>query len=710
MDKFWEILQQIIKYFEISGKIAALITTILVIIRFVGYKYKKPILRIFKKNGFFGLLLMTRIIFGFRNNASTYTRMFCEYLIANNPKGELKRKDLKMYYKNFIQYYVKRNYDYIALKSTFEAIEILESEYLIRYFDFYSHPKNIKKYGVDPQKTLAFLLYIVIEKGYLVPAILLPGLQDHYNDDWSAITNRYLHNAQKVKNHNELFMFYTWLMWGPSYMPKYNVLDYKLLQYGMGDESKTFNVVLNNSNRSVSLWNLVSEFANNHSYGLDCQMTLRVNHKNSYIDKNIDMFGLEVLPFLEKIKHSKKPVILEHVDYTPSGSCSTDAKYFSAYIWALFIKVNDKNKGSKIKASDCVAFYGHANISEQTSYNFFKDTLAKNILFHFEQNYQNNKNKYYLNTTLNKDIYITVKNVISERIKVADEFGNWLKTNVVLEEIVSIKTLLNLFDEEFSITQKEINFQKITLESVKTKELLSRFYISVYLPNFPDINERESLDSLIYYLEKQESGLNGKNNYHIIIGTIGDEIVGGIIGDYFEEINSGVIEFVVVNEKYRMKNNGKKLVNEMIRIFNEDANRNGHKEINYVFIEAENQLIVPEELLFEAKLSTNFWKSQKFQVLDFDYIQPIIGQDKQPVEHLYLGALVVNAKLDENSIKNDVVKKFLINYAKYAMNILKPEEDDIILKNFKNLGENDITLKRIDQYLKDYSMQKNFKK
>lgn len=75
-----------------------------------------------------------------------------------------------------------------------------------------------------------------------------------------------------------------------------------------------------------------------------------------------------------------------------------------------------------------------------------------------------------------------------------------------------------------------------------------------------------------------------------------------------------------------------------------------------------------------------------------------------------MGALVVNAKLDENSIKNDVVKKFLINYAKYAMNILKPEEDDIILKNFKNLGENDITLKRIDQYLKDYSMQKNFKK
>jgi len=703
MAEIWKIILEVLEYFSIFNKVTGLalfLTSVFLFVRFFGFKYKKPILYIFKKNSLFGLFLMSKITISFRKNPIVLTRMFCEYLIINNHNQKLSHGNLRMYHKIFLQNYVKKDYDSIDIKSTFDAIKVYSSPFMKRYFSFFKDEKNMRKYDINTREPLSFLLLIMIEKGYLLPAISLPGLQDHYNDDWSLITNRYFKNAKSTENTSELFMFYTWLMWGPSYMPNYRRRDYKLVQYGMGDESKTFNVFLNVSDKAIKLWDQIKESIEDYGYGMQCGLKLKVYEKQSYIENNNNMFGNEVSPFLNKIVESDKPIILEHVSHSVSISGAEDSKYFSAYIWALFVKTENNVVDEKFGINNCIAFFEHANIAENSNYDYLFKALVNKMLLHFEINYKTCSEKYYLNNTLNEDIYIKIKDEFNKRTKIEDEFGLWLQKHIIFNKIITIGTLLGRFDEEFSMNKQNMSFHEIKAGCNKSMELLSRFYVSIYLNNFPDENERETLDNFIQYLNNEKEGKNGRNHYHILICTIEGEIAGGIISDYFEEINSAVFEFIVVNEKYRRKHVGARLIDEMTNILNNDSNKYNHNNVDYIFIETENPTEVHDEIKSKATQTVEFWRRQRFLAIDFKYIQPSIGSGKQAVEHLFLAVKLCKPSLDEKTIKSSLLKKFLSFYAKYAMSIEDPDKDEIILMNYTNLFEDEVELKYIDEYLK----------
>lgn len=712
MEIIWKFLMDILDFFSIFNKITGLVlflVSIFLFIRFFGFRYKKPILFIFKKNNFFALFLMSKISISFRKNPKILTRMFCEYLIAQNYNKKLTTKDLRIHHKNFIQRYVKKDYDSIDIKSTFDAKEIFDCPYMKRYFTFYNNPKNQKLYDIDTRKVLSFVLPLNIEKGYLLPAILLPGLQGHYNDDWSSISNRYLQNAKTSSNTSELFMFYTWLMWGPSYMPKYRRRDYKLMQYGMGDESKTFNVVLNSSESSVKLWDQITDSIKNYGYGLQCGLRLSVNEKNAYIETNTNMFGNEVSPFINKMLESNTSIILEYIDRFVPVSATGDFKYFSAYIWVLFIKTETPITGENFGINNCVAFFEHANIAENTNYTFLLNSMIQKILLHFENNYQYCSSKYFLNNALSEDVYDKVKIAIDDRANINDAFGKWLKESIILENVITIGALLDRFDEEFSMSKQPLSFHEIKIDFEPSLELLSRFYVSIYLPNFPNENERETLDNFIRYLNNEKNGVNGKNHYHILIATIQGEIAGGIIGDYFAEINSGVFEFIVVNEKYRRNQVGARLIEEMTNIFNNDAKKYQKGKVDYIFIETENPFEISVEIREKALQTLEFWRRQRFFALDFKYIQPSIDSGKQPVEHLFLAVKICRSDLNEDKLDKDILKQFLSFYAKYAMSIKVPEQDEAIIKNYRNVNNKDIKLKYIDDFLENSSISKKKK-
>ena len=124
-------------------------------------------------------------------------------------------------------------------------------------------------------------------------------------------------------------------MWGPSYRPRYKEQGHKIMQYGMGDEAMTFNVVLNDLESSIKLWKRMGE-AEEYIHGLQCSLKLRVNEKHSYFEKNFNKFGSEISPFIRKILKSNLQVISRHVSYEIIST--EEYKYFTAYIWALFIK------------------------------------------------------------------------------------------------------------------------------------------------------------------------------------------------------------------------------------------------------------------------------------------------------------------------------------------------------------------------------------
>jgi hypothetical protein len=82
--------------------------------------------------------------------------------------------------------------------------------------------------------------------------------------------------------------------------------------------------------------------------------------------------------------------------------------------------------------------------------------------------------------------------------------------------------------------------------SAAATDLLRRFYAEIYVSEFPDPNERESLENMLAYIQQREAGGYSPNNYHIIIALDGGDPVGCVVADYFAGPNAGVIEYIAV--------------------------------------------------------------------------------------------------------------------------------------------------------------------
>ena len=58
--------------------------------------------------------------------------------------------------------------------------------------------------------------------------------------------------------------------------------------------------------------------------------------------------------------------------------------------------------------------------------------------------------------------------------------------------------------------------------------LLRRFYQDVYVFEFPDADERESLENMERYLELKRQGWYGENSYHVVLVLDTDgTVIGG---------------------------------------------------------------------------------------------------------------------------------------------------------------------------------------
>jgi hypothetical protein len=700
---FFDFFEQLVVFFSATNNVVnffGLLGVALFSLRFFGFRNKKPFYYIFEKNIFFAFFLMNKVTISLRHNSNYSIRMFYEYLIVKLGNDKLTIKSFQNYFKEFLQLHIKSNLKTIHVKSTFDMLEVFESRYIQNYFAFYNNPKNRNTYDIPTNETLGFILTIKIETGFLVPAITIPGLNDHYNEDWSSIVKRYQSSINDSSNTSELYMFYTWLMWGPSYMPEYRTNDFKILQYGFGDESKTFNVVLNNSRNSIDMWNEIKQYSQKNGTGTIVGMELRIYDKKDYFKLNEDKFSSELTPFVNKIIDSPTSrVISEHVSLTISNSANDDSKYFSAYIWALFVKSENGISKDAFGISNCVAFFEHANLADEKNFEFLLDTLIYKIIVHFESIYKETTETYYLNHCFNENIYERVSNSIQSRIENNDAFGEWLKNHIIMRRQITMAALLDRFDEQFTFDPSKVTIHEVKHNDRKSIELLSKFYVGIYIGNFTDNNERETLDNLLHYLESEQLGKVEKNHYHILIATIGDEVVGGIVANYFDDINSGVIEFLVVDEKFRRKNIGNNLIEGMTNILNRDSFKHNHQGIDYIFIEVDHPMLVDSSISTKAKKTISFWQKQRFMALDFKYIQPSIGNGKEPVRHLLLAVKLGKQGLDENTIPSIVLSKFLFNYAQFSMSIEKPNNDLAIQENLENIKDSKIQLQNMEEFV-----------
>lgn len=193
---------------------------------------------------------------------------------------------------------------------------------------------------------------------------------------------------------------------------------------------------------------------------------------------------------------------------------------------------------------------------------------------------------------------------------------------------------------------KFININKTNLH------LLDIFYIDVYAPAFSDVNERETLENLYYYINAKKENYD----YKIILCCDDDEIIGGCILDYFYSTKTIVIEFIVIRSDVRTKGLGKELFNYACSLY----------EYEQVVIEIND----PTKLTKDDSLSyLYFWQQLGFKKLDIIYIQPPLNPDKEPVYCLWLAC-----KSKKDYIDKKVIMSILADYFRYAMKIAEPTQ------------------------------------
>ena len=216
-----------------------------------------------------------------------------------------------------------------------------------------------------------------------------------------------------------------------------------------------------------------------------------------------------------------------------------------------------------------------------------------------------------------------------------------------------------------------IEFRELS-ERAEDLAILERFYHDLYVFEFPDADERESLANMTDYLRRKAQGWYGKNNYHLLIAFEGGRPCGGAISDYLADANAGAIEFLVVDAQQRGSGLGLSLLQRTEALLGEDAKRAG-KQLDCVVAEM-NDPFRPGALddCFDPFVRLRIWERWGYARLDFPYEQPALSDDQRAVSHLILAAKACRADW-QRCIPSSTVKAVLVGYMRWAMRIDAPE-------------------------------------
>lgn len=200
---------------------------------------------------------------------------------------------------------------------------------------------------------------------------------------------------------------------------------------------------------------------------------------------------------------------------------------------------------------------------------------------------------------------------------------------------------------------------------------LRRFYKALYVREFPDPHERESLANMERYLALKAKGWYGVNNYHVLLMQSGGEVVGGSISDYLARPNAGVIEFLFTKPGRRRRGLGRALLDATVRLLRRDAHAAGGKPLAAVVGEMNDpfkQPATPDSMdPFER---AGIWGRWGFGRVDFPYVQPALSSKQRPVECLALVAKLPRGA--RRRVRSEWVMDVVSEYMRWAMRIPRP--------------------------------------
>lgn len=689
MKQFVASILNFISYFDNITQFIVFLATSLVVIFVFTLPYRSPIMAVLKNLGI-PTLLTYRIIWLCRKNPRVHIRLYIELSILRSQGIHRDAKwwsNLTSEFINWLDHQVSSGDSTIAVESCFELTTSELANKINHYLIFINKDKPRKFFGIRRDYPVSFISLIHIKEGYLAPITFIAGLQDRYNEDWKKIIAKYMSTFDKKNSGmiipSELFQSYTWLMWGSSYQINYHDDDYKLIQYGFGDESNSIQVVLRNDAISNDMWKVLNrgnlDTDSQRTFGLYCSLTAKIFDSTTYFRQHRGQFPDQGNAFADRLSRSESGgnFIFE---FNENQSLLKHRKhreyFFSTYLWLMF-SVNSE-KDSSFSPHNTVIFFEHANLAETGNYEFLLSCLMSKCFRHFSEVFSNpsfKERSYTLCLAMNKDIREIFNEELHKYRNNPDNPGLSLafQTRLIEQTSYSLDEVLDGFDSYFTNEESHFTYLDVRIDNPKSIQLLCEFYAYIYLNEFPDSNERESLDNIMMYLSKKQSHWYGNNNYHVTIMLDSEQhVVGGAICDYIHKTNCGVIEFMAIHEDCRRKGYGAALYNHVLTKLRSNARGTRQDSLAFVLAEVNNPMYNHLTRDDSEVGRIHFWNKLGFRILDFPYIQPSLSPEKEPVRSLVLTCRTYDERLQEPEIASAVLVNALEEYARLAMRIEDP--------------------------------------
>ena len=199
---------------------------------------------------------------------------------------------------------------------------------------------------------------------------------------------------------------------------------------------------------------------------------------------------------------------------------------------------------------------------------------------------------------------------------------------------------------------------------------LDKFERELYIPNFPNENEREPFGNIKQRIENNEYP---KTTITLLVNN--EQLVGGCIIDSYIECNSIEPIYLVINKNMRNKGYGKHLLEKSI---------SNMTYAQHVFLEVDNpeKPINKEFITIDPYKRLNMYLNWGFKILNFNYVQPPLSKEGKPEENLLL-------LYKGNELNKDSLKEFLFCFYKG----LGAEESEYLSKMYNEIDNIDILLK-----------------
>ena len=225
-----------------------------------------------------------------------------------------------------------------------------------------------------------------------------------------------------------------------------------------------------------------------------------------------------------------------------------------------------------------------------------------------------------------------------------------------------------------SILPRHISCVEVDPKDDKTLQMFERFYHDVFVKAFTNKDECVLYEDFLKCINEYRPG---ELFVRILMFCNDDDVIGGIVFDYFDDIKTLTVEFIVVASEYQ----GKGMATKILDFTKSYISCQYGKTIEWIIIEIENPAFIENgdySYLY-------FWEKCNMKKIDFSYIQPALSPGQSPVKTLMLCACHITG--NSETIKIDHVKKFVWLYAHHAFRIEPPEYDQSIKVMFDELDK-----------------------